>query len=32
VNVRFTSFLEMADRHVIYKQIAKEVAAQRGWR
>lgn len=30
INVRFTDFLEMADRHVIYKQIAKEVAIQQG--
>ena len=30
INVRFTDFLEMADRHVIYKQVAKEVAIQQG--
>jgi glutamine synthetase len=30
INVRFTDVLEMADRHVIYKQIAKEVAIQQG--
>ena len=30
INVRYTNFLEMADRHVIYKQIAKEVAMQQG--
>jgi glutamine synthetase len=28
INVRFTDFLEMADRHVLFKQIAKEVAIQ----
>ncbi|GBD25044.1 Glutamate--isopropylamine ligase [bacterium HR30] len=28
INVRFTDFLEMADRHAIYKQLAKEVAIQ----
>jgi len=30
INVRFTDFLQMADRHAIYKQIAKEVAIQQG--
>jgi glutamine synthetase len=30
INVRYCDLLEMADRHVIYKQIAKEVAAQQG--
>jgi len=30
INVRYTDFLEMADRHVIYKQLAKEVAIQQG--
>lgn len=30
INVRFTDFLQMADRHVIYKQLAKEVAIQQG--
>jgi glutamine synthetase len=30
LNVRYTDFLEMADRHVIYKQLAKEVAIQQG--
>ncbi len=28
INVRYADFLEMADRHVIYKQLAKEVAIQ----
>ena len=30
INVRYAPFLEMADRHVIYKQLAKEVAHQQG--
>jgi glutamine synthetase len=30
LNVRFCDFLDMADRHVIYKQLAKEVAIQQG--
>ena len=30
INVRYCDLLEMADRHVIYKQIAKEVAMQQG--
>jgi len=30
INVRYADFLEMADRHVIYKQLAKEVAIQQG--
>jgi glutamine synthetase len=30
INVRFAPFLEMADRHVIYKHLAKEIAAQQG--
>ena len=30
INVRYADFLEMADRHVIYKQLAKEVALQQG--
>jgi glutamine synthetase len=30
INVRFADFLEMADRHVIYKQVAKDVAIQQG--
>jgi glutamine synthetase len=30
INLRYADFLEMADRHVIYKQMAKEVAAQQG--
>ena len=30
INVRYCDLLEMADRHVIYKQIAKEVALQQG--
>lgn len=28
INVRYADFLEMADRHVLYKQLAKEVAIQ----
>lgn len=30
INVRYADFLEMCDRHVIYKQLAKEVAIQHG--
>jgi glutamine synthetase len=30
INIRYGDLLEMADRHVIYKQIAKEVALQQG--
>jgi glutamine synthetase len=30
INVRYADFLEMADRHVVYKQLAKEVAIQQG--
>jgi len=30
INVRYADFLEMCDRHVIYKQLAKEVAIQQG--
>jgi len=30
INVRYADFLEMADRHVIYKHGAKEIAWQRG--
>ncbi|MFQ5427253.1 MAG: glutamine synthetase family protein, partial [Gaiellales bacterium] len=30
INLRYAPALEMADRHVIYKLAAKEVAAQRG--
>jgi glutamine synthetase len=30
LNVRYCDFLDMADRHVIYKQLAKEVAIQQG--
>lgn len=30
INVRYADFLQMADRHVIYKQLAKEVAIQQG--
>lgn len=30
INVRYADFLEMADRHAIYKQLAKEVAIQHG--
>ena len=28
--MRYADFLEMADRHVIYKQLAKEIAIQQG--
>ena len=30
INLRYTNFLEMADRHVIYKHAAKEIAWQKG--
>lgn len=30
INVRYADLLEMADRHIIYKQLAKEVAIQQG--
>jgi len=30
INLRYTDFLQMADRHVVYKQLAKEVAIQHG--
>ena len=30
INLRFAPALEMADRHVVYKQAAKEIAAQQG--
>lgn len=30
INLRYTECLEMADRHVIYKQAAKEIAIQQG--
>jgi len=30
INLRYASALEMADRHVIYKHAAKEIAAQNG--
>lgn len=30
INVRYTDFLEMADRHLVYKQLAKELAIQQG--
>lgn len=30
INLQFTELLEMADRHVIYKQLAKEIALQQG--
>jgi len=30
INVRYADVLEMADRHVIYKQAAKEIADQQG--
>ncbi len=30
INLRYADFLEMADRHVIYKQAAKEIAIQQG--
>jgi glutamine synthetase len=30
INLRYAAALEMADRHVLYKQAAKEIAAQHG--
>jgi glutamine synthetase len=30
INLRYADFLEMADRHVIYKQAAKEIALRQG--
>lgn len=30
INLRFTDFLEMADRHTLYKHAAKEIAWQKG--
>lgn len=30
INLRYAEFLEMADRHVIYKHAAKEIAWQKG--
>jgi glutamine synthetase len=30
INLRYAEFLEMADRHVIYKHAAKEIAIQQG--
>ena len=30
LNLQYTTLLEMADRHVIYKQAAKEIAIQQG--
>ena len=30
INLRYTDFLEMADRHVLYKHAAKEIAWQKG--
>lgn len=30
INLRYADFLEMADRHVIYKHAAKEIAWQKG--
>jgi glutamine synthetase len=30
INLQYTDFLQMADRHVIYKQLAKEIAIQNG--
>ena len=30
INIRYADFLSMADRHVVYKQLAKEVAIQQG--
>jgi glutamine synthetase len=31
INLRFAPALEMADRHVVYKQAAKEIAQQQGY-
>jgi glutamine synthetase len=30
INLQYTDFLQMADRHVVYKQAAKEIAMQNG--
>lgn len=30
INLRYSDFMEMCDRHVIYKQAAKEIAIQNG--
>jgi glutamine synthetase len=30
INLRYTNFLEMSDRHTIYKHMAKEIALQQG--
>jgi glutamine synthetase len=30
INLQYTDFLQMADRHVVYKQAAKEIAIQNG--
>jgi glutamine synthetase len=30
INLRYAEFMEMADRHVLYKQAAKEIAAAQG--
>jgi glutamine synthetase len=30
INLRYTGFLEMCDRHVLYKHLAKEIAHQQG--
>jgi glutamine synthetase len=30
INLRYTDFMEMSDRHVLYKQAAKEIAFQKG--
>ncbi len=30
INIAFANFLETSDRHVLYKELAKEVAAQQG--
>lgn len=30
INLQYTDFLQMADRHVVYKQLAKEIAIQTG--
>ncbi len=31
INLRYAAALEMADRHVLYKHVAKEVASAEGW-
>jgi len=28
INLRYTDFLEMCDRHILYKHLAKEIAWQ----